>query len=134
MRARQKTANSEIALSRRERQIMDVLFAAGTASAQEIQERLPGQPSYSAVRTILRVLERKGFVTHTQQDLRYLYSPAIPREAARRSAIERLLRTFFEGSAKEAVAAFLDPETCSLSRSDLEELSKMIEQAKKEAR
>lgn len=96
----------EPSLSRRERQMMDILFSLKQASVQEIQDRLPDKPSYSAVRTILRVLERKGFVTHTEKDLRYVYAPAVTQETARGAALERLVNTFFEGSAKQAVAAF----------------------------
>lgn len=124
----------EPALTRRERQIMDILFALKQASGQDIQARLPDRPSYSTVRTILRVLERKGYVTHTEQDLRYIYRPAASHAEASRSAVKRLLQTFFEGSAKQAVAAFLDPRTARLTRSDLDEISAMIEKAKKESR
>jgi predicted transcriptional regulator len=131
---RQTKSAPEQALSRRERQIMDILFALKKASGQEIQQRLADQPSYSTVRTILRVLERKGYVTHTEQDLRYIYSPTASHAAASRSAVERLLHTFFEGSAKQAVAAFLDPKTARLTRSDLDEISALIDKAKKEAR
>ena len=133
MGAKRKSTPDESALSRRERQIMDILFALEKASGQEIQQRLADQPNYSSVRTILRVLERKGYVTHTEQDLRYIYSPAVARDTARRSAIDRLLQTFFGGSAKQAVAAFLDPETYHLSKSDLDDLSEMVKKAKKEA-
>src|SRR5512140_1833010 len=109
MASRRKTSPSETVLSRRERQIMDILFALKSASGQEIQQRVEGAPSYSTVRTILRVLERKGFVTHTEQDLRYIYKPTATLETAQRSAIQRIVHTFFEGSAKQAIAAFLDP-------------------------
>ena len=128
-----KRTVSELPFSRRERQIMDILYAAGKASASEIQERLPDQPSNSTVRTILRVLERKSYVRHVEEGLRYMFLPAVPREAARASAMQRVLRTFFGGSAKEAIAAFLDPNAFEMSREDLEELSRMIERAKKEA-
>jgi predicted transcriptional regulator len=80
------------------------------------------------------VLERKGFVRHSEQDLRYIYTPTVPRETARRSALDRLVHTFFEGSAKQAVAAFLNPKDSRLSQADLEEISAMIETAKKERR
>jgi predicted transcriptional regulator len=128
-----KRTVSELPLSRRERQIMDILYAAGKASASEIQERLPDRPSNSTVRTILRVLERKGYVQHVEEGLRYVFLPAVPREAARASAMQRVLRTFFGGSAKEAIAAFLDPKAFEMSREDLEDLARMIERAKKEA-
>jgi predicted transcriptional regulator len=124
--------STEPPLSRRERQIMDVLFAAGRASGQEIQQRLPDPPSYSSVRTILRVLERKGFVRHREENLRYVYEPAVARDVARKSAVERLLKTFFDGSAQQAVAALLDPKVARLSREELDQIAKLIEQAKEE--
>jgi predicted transcriptional regulator len=119
-------------LSRRERQIMDILFAMGRASGLEIQERLPDQPSYSAVRTILRVLERKGHIRHVEEGMRYVYLPVVAREKATKSAIERLVATFFDGSVKAAAAAFLDPATARLSKQDLEELERLIRKARKE--
>jgi predicted transcriptional regulator len=126
------TAHQEPGLSRRERQIMDILFALGRASGPEIQERLPDQPSYSAVRTILRVLERKGHIRHIEEGLRYVYLPAVERETARKSAIQRLVSTFFDGSAKAAAAAFLDPASAQLSDEDLKDLENMIRKARKE--
>ena len=119
-------------LSRRERQIMDILFSLGRASGPEIQQRLPGQPSYSGVRTILRVLERKGHVRHIEEGMRYIYLPVMTREKATKSAIERLVATFFGGSAKAAAAAFVDPATSQLSDEDLVDLERMIRQARKE--
>lgn len=119
-------------LSRRERQIMDILFARGRATGQEIQAGLPDQPNYSSVRTILRVLERKGYVRHAAEGLRYVYEPTVAREAASRSALHRIIRTFFDGSAKEAVAALLDPSTFHLSEEELSELARMVDRAKKE--
>jgi BlaI family transcriptional regulator, penicillinase repressor len=119
-------------LSRRERQIMDILFAMGRASGPEIQERLPDQPSYSGVRTILRVLERKGHIRHIEEGMRYIYLPVMTREKATKSAIERLVTTFFDGSVKAAAAAFLDPSTANLSKDDLKELELMIRRARKE--
>ena len=133
MPERKRAPAAEAALSRRERQIMDILFALEQASGQQIHERLPDQPNYSTVRTILRVLERKGLVTHTEKDLKYIYRPTVAKAAARRSAVARLINTFFEGSAKQAVAAFLDPATARMSKADLDEISAMIEKAKKEA-
>ena len=129
-----KSPNSEPALSRRERQIMDILYARGRASATEILESLPDDPSNSTVRTILRVLERKGLVRHVEEGLRYLFLPVVPRSTARKSALQRVMRTFFDGSAKEAVAAFLDPGAFSLSKDDLDELSRMLDKARKEAK
>jgi BlaI family penicillinase repressor len=128
MRISKKTADPD--LSRRERQIMDVLFARGRATGPEIQEGLPGQPNYSSVRTILRVLERKGYVRHSEEGLRYVYQPTVPREAASRSALQRIIRTFFDGSAKEAVAALLDPAAFHLSEEELSELARAVDRAK----
>jgi BlaI family penicillinase repressor len=126
------SAHNDPALSRREREIMDILFTLGRATGLEIQERLQGQPGYSAVRTILRVLERKGHVRHIEEGLRYVYLPAVEREAAKQSAIRRLISTFFDGSAKAAAAAFIDPAASQLSAEDLKELESMIRKARKE--
>jgi BlaI family penicillinase repressor len=125
-------SESETSLSRRERQIMDILFTLGRASGPEIQERLPDQPSYSGVRTILRVLERKGHIRHVEEGMRYIYLPVVAREKAKQSAIARLVATFFDGSAKAAAAAFLDPGTANLSEEDLKELERAIRKARKE--
>jgi predicted transcriptional regulator len=119
-------------LSRRERQIMDVLYRKSRASASEIREGMPDPPSYSAVRAMLRVLEEKGQIRHEEQGLRYVFVPVIRRENARRSALAHLLDTFFEGSVEQAVAALLDGATAKLSREQLDRLSGLIEQAKKE--
>jgi BlaI family transcriptional regulator, penicillinase repressor len=121
---------TDITLSRRESQIMDILFALGRATGPEIQERLPDQPGYSGVRTILRVLERKGHVRHIEEGLRYVYLPVATRQKATKSAIERLVATFFNGSVKAAAAAFLDPATAKLSKDDLKELERMIRKAR----
>lgn len=132
MRRLNKTANNDPDLSRRERQIMDILFARGRATGQEIQAGLADQPNYSSVRTILRVLERKGYVRHSEEGLRYVYEPTVPREAATRSALQRIIRTFFHGSAKEAVAALLDPTAFHLSEEELKDLARIVDRAKKE--
>jgi predicted transcriptional regulator len=121
------------ALSRRERQIMDILFSVGHATGQEIQQKLDGSPSYSTVRTLLRVLERKGYVRHREEGLRYIYEPVVSREIARKSALKRLLQTFFDGSAQQAVAALVDPKIFRLSRAELDELSQLIEKAKEKS-
>jgi predicted transcriptional regulator len=121
-------------LSRRERQVMDVLYRLGKASAAEIHEAIPEPPSYSAVRAMLRILEEKGHIRHEAQDLRYLYLPVIPREKARRSAVSHLLQTFFEGSPGDAVATLLDVSASDLSRQELDRLAALIEQARKEGR
>ena len=123
---------SENTLARRERQILDLLFAAGRATGQEIQRQLPDAPSYSTVRTILRVLERKGYVRHTEEGLRYVYQPVIARDKAGKSALRRLLHTFFDGSAQQAVAALLDPKIARISREELDQLAALIEKAKRE--
>jgi BlaI family transcriptional regulator, penicillinase repressor len=132
MRISKKSADPD--LSRRERQIMDILFARGRATGQEIQESLLDKPNYSSVRTILRVLERKGYVRHVEEGLRYVYEPTVAREAASRSALQRIIRTFFDGSAKEAVAALLDPAAFHLTAKELSELAKIIDRAKKEGK
>jgi predicted transcriptional regulator len=119
-------------LSRRERQIMDILYRYGRASAAEVRERLPNRPGYSAVRAMLRVLEGKGHVKHEEQALRYVYLPTLPRERAKRSALKHLLRTFFEGSAEQAVAALLDGSAAKLSPGELDRLARLIEKAREE--
>ena len=120
-----------VALSRRERQIMDILYQRGRASAAEIHEALPNRPSYSAVRAKLRVLEEKGHIRHQEESLRYVYAPTIPRDKAKRSAVRHLLTTFFDSSVEQAVAALLDVSAAELSRADLDRLSALIEQAKR---
>jgi predicted transcriptional regulator len=128
-----KKISPEVPLTRRERQIMDILFAAGQATGSEIQQRLPDSPSYSTVRTLLRVLEQKGYVRHGEQGLRYIYTPVVTREAARQSALQRVLQTFFDGSARQAVAALLDPKSFRLSPGELDELADMIEKARRKS-
>ena len=119
-------------LSRRERQIMDILYARQKASASEIDEALPDRPTYSAVRAKLRVLEEKGHVRHEEQALRYVYLPTVPRDSARRSALSHMVRTFFEGSVEQTVAALLDLHSADLSKPDLDRISKLIEETRKE--
>jgi predicted transcriptional regulator len=119
-------------LSRRERQIMDILYRRGRATAAEVMEDLPGNPSYSTVRTQLRVLETKGHVRHEEEALRYIYIPAVPRHAARKSAVRHLVETFFDGSAEKAVAALLGGEAARLSDEELERISALIAKARKE--
>ncbi len=119
-------------LSRRERQILDILYAKGTASAAEVQEALPDPPSYSAVRALLRILEEKGHARHEAQGTRYVYLPMVPREKARNSALSRIVKTFFDGSAAQAATALVD--SGSLSDDELAKLSSLIEQARKEGR
>jgi predicted transcriptional regulator len=121
-------------LSRRERQIMDVLYRRGRATAAEILGELPEPPSYSAVRAMLRVLEEKKHIRHEEKDLRYVYLPVVPREKARRSAVTHLLDTFFDGSAEQAVATLLDVSARDLKPADFDRLAALIEQARKEGR
>jgi BlaI family penicillinase repressor len=121
---------SHVGLSRRERQIMDILYQRGRASAAEIHQALPDRPSYSAVRAKLRVLEEKGHVRHEEEALRYVYLPTLARERAKRSALDHMLETFFDGSAEQAVAALLDLSSRKLSEQELDRLARLIEQAK----
>lgn len=121
-------------LSRRERQIMDVLYRRGRATAAEILHDLPEPPSYSAVRAMLRVLEEKKHVRHEEKDLRYVYAPVVPREKARRSAVAHMLETFFDGSAEQAVATLLDVSGKELSDEDFDRLAALVEKARKEGR
>jgi predicted transcriptional regulator len=119
-------------LTRRERQIMDVLYRRGRATAAEVMADLPGEPNYSTVRTQLRVLEDKGHVRHDEEGGRYVYAPAVPRHAARRSALKHLVETFFDGSAEQVVAAVLGGEASRLSDEELDRVSALIEKARKD--
>jgi predicted transcriptional regulator len=119
-------------LSRRERQIMDALYRMERATAAEIQARLVPPPSYSTVRAQLRVLEEKGHVKHAEDGLRYVYMPIVGRKTARRSALRHLVETFFEGSAGNAVGALLGGEATKLSTDELDRISRMIDEARKE--
>ena len=119
------------ALSRRERQIMDILYRTGKATAAEVREAMPDAPSYSAVRAMLRILEEKGHLSHEQDGPRYVFLPAEPRDQAKRSALRHLVETFFEGSVEQTVAALLDTESKGLKPSELDKLSRMIEEARK---
>lgn len=121
-------------LSRRERQIMDVLHRLQRATAASVQTELPSPPSYSAVRALLRILEDKGHVRHIVEGPRYVYEPVAALEAERESAIRHLVRTFFDGSTQDAVVALLDTADQKLSRRQLDELSKRIAAARKEGR
>ena len=125
---------AEKGLSRRERQIMDVIYRRGQATAAEVLEDLPDPPSYSAVRAMLRVLEEKGHLRHEQQGPRYVFLPTVPREQARRSALKQLVQTFFDGSTEQAVAALLDLSDRALSDAELDRLARLIDQARKEGR
>jgi BlaI family penicillinase repressor len=121
-------------LSRRERQIMDVLYRKGRATAAEILEEMPDAPGNSAVRAMLRVLEEKKHVRHEAEDLRYVYMPVVPREKARRSAVTHLVDTFFDGSTEQAVATLLHVSARDLTPEDFDRLAALIEQARKEGR
>lgn len=121
-------------LSRRERQIMDILHREGEATAADVRAALPDAPSYSAVRALLRILEEKGHLTHTQEGPRYVYQPTMAPEKAQRSALRHLLDTFFDDSAERAVAALLDLKGDQLSQADLDRLTRLIDQAKKDER
>lgn len=118
-------------LSRRERQIMDVLFQRGRANAAEVREALPDAPSYSAVRSLLRILEEKGHIRHEEEGLKYVYLPAVTQEKAKRSALRHVVETFFNGSAGLAVAALLDDSSTRLTAEELDRLSQLIDRSKK---
>jgi predicted transcriptional regulator len=120
-------------LSRRERQIMDVIYRRGRATAAEVLDDLPDPPGYSAVRAMLRLLEEKGHVRHEQDGPRYVFLPTVTRDRARKSALKHVVRTFFDGSPTDAVAALLDSDA-KLSASDLDRLSAIIDTARKEGR
>ncbi|HEY0866831.1 MAG TPA: BlaI/MecI/CopY family transcriptional regulator [Fimbriimonas sp.] len=117
-------------LSRRERQIMDIVYERERASAQEVLDALPDPPSYSTVRALLKILEDKGQLAHEQEGARYVYLPTKPREAAAKSALRQVVRTFFGGSVSDVVATLLSDKEMDLSDKDREELRKLIEEAK----
>jgi BlaI family penicillinase repressor len=119
-------------LTRRERQIMDILFRRGRATAAEVLAELPGDPSYSTVRTQLRVLEEKGHARHEEDGVRYVYMPAVARVTARKSALRHVIDTFFDGSTEKVVAALLGGEATRLSSEEIDRLAALIARAKKE--
>jgi len=119
-------------LARRERQIMDILFRRGRATAAEVMDELPGTSSYSTVRTQLRVLEEKGHVRHEDDGVRFVYMPAVARHAARKSALRHVVDTFFDGSAEKAVAALLGGEGARLTGEQIDRIADMIAKARKE--
>jgi len=121
-------------LSRREREIMDVIYRAGRATAAEVLDQLADPPSYSTVRALLRVLEDKGHLRHEEDGPRYVFLPTVPRERALQSALRQLLHTFFDGSTEQAVAALLDLSSTRLSDEELTRLSRLIADARKEGR
>ena len=118
-------------LSRRERQILDILYQRGQATAADVQSALPEPPSYSAVRALLRILEEKGHVRHQQDGPRYVYLPTVARDNAKRSALHHMLKTFFDGSAEQAISALLDENSSRLSTAELDRLARLIDTARK---
>ena len=125
---------THIHLTRRERQIMDSVYARGQATVSEVLEDLPDAPSYSAVRAMLRKLEEKGHLRHDASGPRYVYEATLPREEARGSALERLVRTFFDGSPTKTVAALIDSDALDLSEAELDEMAALIARAKRRGR
>jgi predicted transcriptional regulator len=121
-------------LSRRERQIMDIVYEMKEVSALQVMERLPSPPSYSAVRALLKVLEQKGHLLHRQDGPRYVFTPRLPKDKARKSALSHLMRTFFDGSTESVVAALLDISEDNLSEEDYRRLTELIEKARTEGR
>lgn len=121
-------------LSRRERQIMEILYQRGQASAAEVLAALEDPPSYSAVRALLRVLEEKGHVRHQAQGLKYVYVPVVAREKAKRSAMKHLVETFFADAPEQAVAALLDVSSRRLTNEELDRMAEMIEKARREGK
>ena len=127
-------ARLQAVLTKRERQIMDVLYRVGRATAGEIRAGLPGTPSDSTVRTQLRVLETKGHVRHDEEGLRYVYAPTVPRGAARKSALKHLMDTFFDGSSASVVAALLGGDAARISDAELERIADLVRAARKDAK
>lgn len=121
-------------LTRRERQIMDVIYRLGEATVAEVREGIPDAPSYSAVRAMMRVLEEKGHVTHEQDGPRYVYSATTSREEASRSALRKMVETFFEDSTEKAAAALLDLGAGEMSEEELDRLEAKIAEAREEGR
>lgn len=121
-------------LSRRERQIMDILYRVGRATASEVQEQLTGEPAYSTVRAQLRVLEEKGELRHEEEGLRYVYMPRQPRHQIQQSALKHLIETLFEGSAEKVVAALLGKGSAGIPEEQLDRMAELIERARQEAR
>lgn len=126
--------NVPASLSRRERQIMDILYRQGRASASEVRQSMDDAPSYSAVRAMLRVLEEKGHVKHVEAGLKYVYLPTVTQEKAKRSAVKHLLDTFFQGAPDQIVATLLDVSSTRLTGEELERMAALIEQARKEGK
>lgn len=125
------TAHTQIELSRRERQIMDIVYRLESATAAEVQQEMADPPSYSAVRTLLRILEEKGHLKHEYNGPRFVFTPTVSRPAAQASALKQIVRTFFDGSATHAVAALLDISKRDFSEEELDRLSVIVESARK---
>jgi len=121
-------------LSRRERQIMDIIYQKGEATVAEVRELLPDPPSYSSVRALLSVLEKKEYLKHKEQGRRYTYYPTVALDRAKRSALKHLMETFFDDSAERVMAALLNIRGTSLSEKELERMARLIEEAKKEGK
>ena|SRR5579862_7726532 len=128
------SANADPQLSRRERQIMDVLHSRGSATVADVLAGLPDPPSYSAVRALLRILEEKGHVKHRTEGAKYVYLARASRQAATRAALKRVVSTFFAGSVSQAVAALLEDSDTRLSEPELQKIDKLVRQARKEGR
>ena len=118
-------------LSRRERQIMELVYAAGRASAAEVQERLADAPGYSAVRSALRLLEKKGLLVHQREGLKYVFAPKVPGERAKQSALRRVIATFFQDSAAAAVQSLLTDKDLRLSEPEIKEIEKLLKDARR---
>ena len=125
------TKTTQLKLTRREREIMDILYRRGRATAGEVMQDLTGEPSYSTVRAQLRVLKDKGHVRYEEQGLRYVYLPIVPRHEVRQSALRHMVETFFEGSTQKVVAALLGSEGSRVSREELDRIAQMVEKARK---
>ena len=128
--AKKKTSRNE--LGARERQILDVIYSLGEASVGDVHERLPDAPSYSAVRTMIRLLESKGLLKHREEGTKYIYRPTQSKDSASKKALSHIVKTFFSGSTSDAVAALFDSE--NLSRDDLDKIEDLISEARKEGR
>ncbi len=128
------TKPSPATLTRREREIMDILYRRSRATAAEVLEDMANPPTYSAVRALLRILEDEGHIKHVQDGPRYVYLPAVARNDARKSALSHLVTTFFEGSVEQAVATLVESSRTKLSKDELDRLAQLIDKAKKEGR
>ncbi len=124
----------ETHLSRRERQIMDIIYANGQASVSEVCQAMADPPSYSAVRALMRILEEKGHLKHKAEGNKYIYLPTRSHKDASRSAMQRILRTFFDGSAERVLVALLDASTSGPALDELDRMAKLIDQARKDGR